>query len=403
MDIIKNYNDIVVVDATLHEVGPVATQMLAFLGAKVIHINRTDDNAQQRYLDFTVRNSNKKCVTLNTKTTEGKEIMWRLIEKADMFVENFAPGAWDRMGFSYEEVKLRNPEIIYVSIKGFARGSRFEHCITYNPVACCSGGSTYLSGMEEGAPMECGINIGDAGSSIVSSVLMAGAILRKKMTGKGCYLEAPMQNMVMSQSRRAFAEYYAHDGKVRRAGNSYRGIKPSAPHNVYPAQGLDVTGNYVMISCSGEDDSPDFMNLCEAIGREDLLSDPKYATPALRYVNRHALDFEISKWTIQRGRKEIVRKLAVEHKVACGAVSSIAELLEDEFLTNGKNVLRWMEDKDIPKTGGAFTPTMPLHMSSGDISPVTCKINNAANGEIYGGWLGMSEEDLKALSEKDVI
>ena len=251
--------------------------------------------------------------------------------------------------------------------------------------------------------MECGINIGDAGSSIVVSMLLAGALLRKKVTGKGCYLETPMQNAVISESRRAFSEYYAKDGKVRRAGNSYRGLKPTAPHNVYPSQGQDITGNFVMISCSAEYDSPDFANLCKAMGREDLTKNPKFVTPALRYENRHELDFEISKWTIQNGKYDIARKLAIEYKVPCGAVNSIGDLATDPFLTNGENVLRWMVDEDIPKTGKALTPTMPLHMSSGDMIPVTGKINDAANEEIYGGWLGISKDELANLKNNGVI
>jgi len=397
------FEGVTIIDATLHESGPVATQMFAFMGATVIHINRPDDDASWHYLDFTIRNCNKKDITLNTKSPEGKALMWKLIESADVFIENFAPGAWERMGFSYEDVKAHNPEIVYVSLKGFPKGSRFEHCITYDPVACSTGGCAYLSGMEEGDPMLCGINIGDAGSSIVSATVLAGALLRKKVTGKGCHLETPMQVSVMSQSRRAFAEYYANDGKVRRAGNSYRGLEPTAPHNIYPAQGYDATGNYVMIACSADPESPDFENLCKAIGREDLLADPRYATPALRYENRHALDFEISKWTVGRRRSDIMRRLAIEYKVPCGSVNGIDDVYSDPFLTSGQSIFQEMIDPDIPETGRAYTPTLPLHMSNGGFTPVTCGVNGKANEEIYCGLLGLSKEELEQLKANKVI
>ncbi len=394
---------VTIIDATLHESGPVATQMLAFLGANVIHINRPDDDASKRYLDFTIRNCNKKDITLNTKAPEGKEIMWRLIESADAFVENFAPGAWERMGFGYEEVKARNPEIVYVTLKGFPQNTRFEKCITYDPVACSTGGSTFLSGMEEDDPMLCGINIGDAGSSIVSATVIAGALLRKKVTGKGCYMETPMQVSVMSQSRRMFWEYYANDGKVRRAGNSYRGLEPTAPHNIYEAEGYDPTGNYVMISCSADPESRDFENLCKAIGREDLLADPRYATPALRYENRQALDFEINKWTRHRRRAEIMRRLALEYKVPCAPVNGIDDVYNDPFLRGGTSIFREMVDPGIPKTGMAWAPTLPVHMSNGDITPVSCGVNGQANEEIYCGMLGFTKDELADLKARNVI
>ncbi len=402
------YKDLTIVACSLAESGPVATQVMGLLGANVIHVDRPVKGVNTRVVGYICRNTNKKNVTLDTKTDEGKALMWRLIEKADVFFENFAPGAWERMGFSYEEVKKRNPEIIYVSLKGFAKGSRFGHCITYDPVACCSGGGTFLSGLEDGDPLLCGINVGDSGSAIMTASLLSGAILRKKVTGKGCYLETPMQNSVIQESRQSFAEYYARNGHVRRPGNTYRGLKPTAPHNIYPTQGRDVTGNYIMISCSSEDDSSDFSNLCKAMGREDLIGDPRYLTPALRYENRYALDAEISKWTIRHSQNELMKLIAIDYKVPAGIVNGPAEVLRDKYLTNESGIIRWMEDEHAADSngkpiGGTYTPTIPLKMEAGDCKPITCGLEGTANEEIYCGMLGLSKDEFEELKAKRII
>ncbi|MBQ4369993.1 MAG: CoA transferase [Oscillospiraceae bacterium] len=403
------YGDLTIIAASLAESGPVCTQILGLLGANIIHIERPSNAPMNRVVGFVVRNSNKKIISLDTKTEEGKNLMWTMLEKADVFFENFAPGAWDRMGFSYEEVKKRNPEIVYVSLKGFARGSRFQHCITYDPVACCSGGGTFLSGLEDGDPLLCGINVGDSGSAIVAASLIAGAILRKKVTGKGCFLETPMQNAVVAESRQSFAEYYARDGKVRRAGNTYRGLKPTAPWNIYPCQGQDVTGNYVAITCSADENSKEFESLCKVMGREDLLADPKYATPALRYENRYALDAEISKWTIKHRKPEIMQKLAIEARVPCGIVNGPADICRDPFTGGGEHIMRWMEEplakdsagKDL---GGSWTPTIPLVMpESGDLKPVSGGMAGHGNEEVFCGWLGLSKEELADLKARHIV
>lgn len=410
-DLVELYKGLTIVEATLAESGPVCGQTFAMLGADVIHIERPADEPDKRYVGHIVRQNNKKSVTLDTKTEEGKEIMWKMLEKADVFLENFAPGAWDRMGFSYEEVKKRNPNIIYLSIKGFAKNTRFEKCITYDPVACCSGGGTFLSGLEDGDPMLCGINVGDSGSAIIASYLLSAAILRKKVTGEGCFLEAPMQNAVVSQSRQSFAEYYANGGVVRRAGNSYRGLEPTAPWNIYPCQGNDVTGNYVVICCSADPARKDFENLCHAMNRDDLLSNPNYATPQLRYENRHALDFEISKWTVTLPKRALIQKLAVELQIPAGAVLGPADIVRSAKAGSTNGIIRFMDaegDEYVKNRAGkvmpgVFMPTLPLRFETGDIKPIFPGRYDHCNMEIYHDWLGLSEAELQDLKSKHVI
>lgn len=308
------------------------------------------------------------------------------------------PGAWERQGFSYEEVIKRNPNIIYVSLKGFAKASQWGNCITYDPVAACSGGSASVCGYENMYPMLCGINVADSGGAIHAAMAITIAILQRKLTGKGQYIETPMQNAVAVECRPFFAEYFARNGKVRRAGNAYRGLKAYAPHNIYPTQGYDVTGNYVAIDCGPDEDNVNFTKLCKAMKRPDLLEDPRFATPELRYENRRDLDYEISKWTFLYSKEEVMRILMKEYGIAAGAVNSMKDICDDPFLNT--TIMQRMPD---PNVGELHMPIIPIYMEKHKITAVTCGKHGTANQEIYGGLLGLSEGEIAALKEKKVI
>lgn len=406
------FNGLTILEATIAEAGPVCGQTFAMLGAKVIHIERPADRPDHRYIGHLVRQNNKTSITLDTKTEEGKQLMWKLLEKADVFLENFAPGAWDRMGFTYEAVKKVNPRIIYCSIKGFPKDTRFEKCITYDPVACCSGGGTFLTGLEDGDPLLCGINVGDSGAAIMAAALLSAAVLRQKITGEGCFLEAPMQNAVVSESRQSFAEYYATGGNVRRPGNSYRGVKPTAPWNIYPCQGNDILGNYICICCSADESKQEFERLCRVMGREDLLENPDYKTAELRYKNRHNLDYEISQWTVKHPKRWLVKTLAVDNQIPAAVVAGPGDMLRGKTEGNSKGILRWLAfdendeycvDSNRKKLSGVYMPTLPLRMDAGDIQPTFCGRYDSCNREVYQDLLGLSDREMEELKEKHII
>lgn len=395
----KPLKGIKIIAASLAEVGPVTSQILGMLGADVYHIERPIDGSTVRYTGSLIRNANKKSITLDAKTPEGKEILWRLIDKVDVFIENFAPGAWNRMGFSYEEVSKRKADIIYCSIKGFAKDSKWGHCIAYDPVAVASGGGAYLCGYEDLEPMMCGINVADSGAAIHNAMAIVAACLYKKLTGKGQYIEAPMQNAVVIECRDALAQYYESGGyNPRRAGNSYRGTKPAAPHNVYPTQGTDPIGNHIQIACSPNPESKDFENLCKAMGREDLLEDSRYKSPELRYKNRHDLDYEISRWTYKYTKFEATDILAGQYGVPAAPVNSPRDLCADPFIC--KTILQDMPD---PRIGYLKMPTIPTDMSDYKIRAITCGEHGDGNEDVYCGILGMSKAELEELAEKRII
>ena len=395
----KLLEGVTIVAASLAEAGPAATQALAFLGADVWHIERPSDRPDPRHAGFLLRNSNKKDITLNTKEDEGKAILRRLLEKADVFFENFAPGAWNKMGFSYEDVKKINPTIIYATLKGFSNTkSRWKHCVTFDPVATCSGGNTYVSGYENMYAMMCGVNVGDSGGAIHAAMEIALAVLRRRITGKGMYLECPMQNAVVCMLRSQFAERWAN-GAVRRSGNAFKGTYPCAPHNVYPTQGRDLSGSYVVISCTDRD-SADYLRLCRAMGREDLANDPDYATPEKRYENRHRLDAEIKKWTMLHTRDEVMDILARGSGVKCGSVMSVADLWDDESAR--KSILHDVSD-ELLEGGFLRMPAIPVYIPGEETETVTCGAHGSANEEVYKGVLGMTDEELADLKARKII
>ncbi|MCQ2553470.1 MAG: CoA transferase, partial [Clostridia bacterium] len=216
---------------------------------------------------------------------------------------------------------------------------------------------------------------------------------------------------VVSQSRQSFAEYYATNGNVRRPGNSYRGVEPTAPWNIYPCQGNDITGNYVAICCRPEPEYQDFEKLCKAMGREDLLEDLRYKTPALRYENRHALDFEIQKWTYTMQKRNVMNKLAVELQIPCGAVLGPADMLRKRSRDAESGILRWMDTEKYEFVqdargnvlDGVYVPTLPLNFESGDIRPINPGPYGSSNKDVYCGFLGMSEEEYQSLVDNKII
>lgn len=395
----KPLQGVIVIAASLAEAGPVTSEILGMLGADVYHIERPIKEPTARYTGSLIRNANKKCITLDAKTDEGKEILWRLLEKADVFVENFAPGAWERMGFSYEEVCKRKPDIIYCSIKGFSKHSKWGKCITYDPVAVASGGGAFLCGHEDLDPMMCGINVADSGAAIHNAIAIVAACLYKKLTGKGQFIDAPMQNSVTVECRDSLAQYFeAGCQNPRRAGNSYRGTKPCAPHNVYPTQGMDPIGNYIAIACSPDPDSKDFENLCKAINREDLLSDPRFASPELRYQHRHDLDYAISRWTYRYTKEEATDILAGQYGVPAAPVNGPRDLCADPFICS--TILQDMPD---PRIGYLRMPTIPTNMSGYKIRAITCGEHGDGNKDVYAGLLGMSDAEMKDLATRMII
>ena len=199
-----------ILDMTHVQSGPTCTQLLAWFGADVIKVERpgVGDATRGQLRDipdvdslyFTMLNHNKRSITLNTKSVEGKNIFTRLIEECDVMVENFAPGALDRMGFTWERIQEINPRMIYASVKGFGPGP-YEDCKVYENVAQCTGGGASTTGFDGGPPTVTGAQIGDSGTGLHLALGIAAALFQRVTSGRGQRVECAMQDGVLNLCR----------------------------------------------------------------------------------------------------------------------------------------------------------------------------------------------------------
>jgi len=231
----KALEGIKVVDLTNFESGPTCTEDLGFLGADVYKIERVPksgtsgrnrSSAKGDTIAFTVLNANKKSISVDMKSPEGKEIIWKLIDECDVLVENMGPGSVDRLGFSYEAVHKRNPRMIYTSIKGFGKGSPWENYPAFDPIAQATGGAMALNGPLDGPPTLIGPNVGDYGVGHFTCIGILAALIEREKTGEGQFVEGAMQDVIACCIRGHFEPFYTRG--IRRVGN-YMPLEDVAP------------------------------------------------------------------------------------------------------------------------------------------------------------------------------
>jgi formyl-CoA transferase len=372
----KALDGIRVLDMTHVQAGPSATQILAWLGADVIKIElpgrgditrgqlRDLPNVDSLY--FTMLNCNKRSITLNTKSSEGKDIFTRLIRHCDVLVENFGPGVLDRQGFTWEKIHEINPKMIYASIKGFGPG-RFVDFKAYETVAQAMGGSMSTTGSEDGPPTSTGAQIGDSGTGIHCVAAILAALIQRGHTGRGQRVQVAMQDAVMNlcrvkfrdQQRLAHGPLREYPNKkfhdyVPRSGNASGGGQPGAALKCKP----EGANDYVYVIIQPHVWEP----LAKLIGRPELVTDAAYATPETRLPHIDEVFGVVEAWTKQFTKFEVLDKLN-EIDVPCGPIMSTKDLIEDDSL-NGRMIL----EVDHPERGAFKTVGCPLQLSD---SPVT--------------------------------
>src|SRR5262245_19100030 len=294
-----------ILDLTQFEAGPSCTEALAWLGADVVKIEnpgsgdpgraigRTSPDADALY--FLQYNSQKRSAAINLKDPRGLELVKRLAKCADVIIENFAPGAIERLGLGYEAIKAVNPSIIYCQVKGFGTGSPYEKSLAFDMIAQASGGLMSVTGDEDGLPCKAGATVGDTGTGMVMAISILGAYVRRLRTGQGEHLQVAMQDAVMHYIRNAFTVMERTGGKpAPRAGSRTVG-GGNPPIGVYPCKG-GGPNDYVYIFTSRANPEH-WTRLLKVLGREDLIGDPRYATPEARMERREEVDALVTNWT----------------------------------------------------------------------------------------------------------
>ncbi|MFG1626305.1 formyl-CoA transferase [Kribbella sp. NPDC049227] len=406
----KALDGVRVLDMTHVQSGPSCTQLLAWLGADVIKLEApTGDITRQQLRDipdvdslyFTMLNCNKRSITLNMKSERGKEIFTDLVKDADVLVENFAPGAIDRMGFTWDRLQLINPKLVYASIKGFGPG-RYEDFKAYEVVAQAMGGAMSTTGFEDGPPTATGAQIGDSGTGIHLVAGILAALLQRTNTGKGQRVSVAMQEAVLNLTRVKLRDQqrlthgplpeYPNENfedEVPRSGNASGGGQPGWALRCAPGGPNDYI--YVIVQ------PPGWAPIANLIGKPELADDPDWATPAARLDKLDKMFALIEQWTEQHTKFEVMDKLNALN-VPCGPIMSTRELIEDETLAE----LGAVVEVKHPQRGSFKTVGCPLKLSDSPVQVETSPGLGEHNSVVYGS-LGIDTAELEELKAAGVI
>ena len=370
-------NGVRILDFTHVQSGPTCTQLLAWFGADVIKVERpgTGDITRGQLRDipdvdslyFTMLNHNKRSITIDSKNPKGKEVLEALIKQCDVLVENFAPGALDRMGFTWERIHELNPRMILASIKGFGPGP-YEDCKVYENVAQCAGGAASTTGFDDGPPLVTGAQVGDSGTGLHLALGIVCALYQRNTSGRGQRVLAAMQDGVLNlcrvklrdQQRLAhgpLTEYpqYPH-GKfgdaVPRSGNASGGGQPGW---ILKCRGWETDSNAYIYFIT---QAPVWGAICDVIGKPEWKTHPDYATPAARLPRLKEIFDTIEQWTVTKTKFEAMDILN-RYDIPCGPILSMKELAEQRSLRETGTVV----EVDHPTRGKYLTVGNPIKLS----------------------------------------
>jgi formyl-CoA transferase len=406
-----------VVDMTHVQSGPTCTQILAWFGADVIKIERPGEGDPTRSqlrdipgvdsLYFTMLNSNKRSITLNPKTEVGSKIFTKLIENCDVMVENFAPGAIDRMGFPWKRIQEINPRMIYASVKGFGPGP-YEDCKVYENVAQCTGGAASTTGEINGFPMVTGAQIGDSGTGIHLVAGILAAIIHREKTGRGQRVTCAMQDTVLNLCRVKLRDQQRlKHGPLKEYPQYPNGKFGDAAPRAGNASGGGHPG--WIVRCKGWETDPDayiyvitqaqaFPALAKVIGHEDWLTDPDYSTPEARLPRLDNVFAEIEKWTMTMSKMEVMATLN-PLEVPCGPILSMKEIAEEPALRATGTVV----EVDHPKRGKYLTVGNPIKLSDSPSDVRRSPLLGEHTEEILRSVLGLSDDEIQVARQQKAI
>ncbi len=400
-----------ILDFTHVQSGPTCTQLLAWLGADVIKVERpgVGDATRGQLCDmpgvdslyFTMLNHNKRSVTINTKSAQGLAVLDRLIETCDVLVENFAPGALDRMGITWDHVQSVNPRLIVASVKGFGAGP-YEACKVYENVAQCAGGAASTTGMPDGPPLVSGAQIGDSGTGLHLALGIVAALYQRTHTGRGQKVLAPMQDAVLNLCRvklrdqqrlartHTMHEYPQYpDGKfgdaVPRAGNASGGGQPGA---ILKCKGWETDPNAYIYFIT---QSAVWPAVCEVIGEPDWIDDEAYATPQARLLHLKPIFARIEQWTMSKDKFEAMEILN-RHDIPCGPILSMKELASEPSLRASGTVV----EVDHPTRGKYLSVGNPIKMSDSPTEVTRSPLLGEHTDDVLA-QLGFSRDEVAGL------
>ncbi|MCV0370748.1 formyl-CoA transferase [Filomicrobium sp.] len=409
---VKALEGVKVLDFTHVQSGPTCTQLLAWFGADVIKVERpgVGDATRKQLVDvdgadslyFTMLNHNKRSITLDTKNPKGKEVLERLVKACDVLVENFAPGALDRMGFTWERIQELNPRMIMASVKGFGPGP-FEDSKVYENIAQCAGGSASTTGFLDGPPTVTGAQIGDSGTGLHLALGIMTALFQREKTGRGQKVLAPMQDGVLNLcrvklrdqqrlERGPLTEYsqYGEDipfgDAVPRAGNDSGGGQPG---RILKCKGWETDPNAYTYFIT---QAPVWEKICDVINKPEWKEDPEYKTPKARLNKLSHIFNTIEEWTMTKTKFEVM-EICNPLDIPVGPILSMKELAEDQALRAAGTIV----EVDHPERGKYLTVGCPIKLSDSPVEVLRSPLLGEHTDQILSDVLGYSAAEVEEL------
>lgn len=408
----KALEGIKVLDFTHVQSGPTCTQLLAWFGADVIKVERpgVGDATRKQLVDvpgadslyFTMLNHNKRSIELNSKNETGKEVLTRLVETCDVLVENFAPGALDRMGFSWERIQEINPRIIMASIKGFGPG-KYEDCKVYENVAQCAGGSASTTGFLDGPPLVTGAQIGDSGTGLHLCLGIVTALFQREKSGRGQKVSCAMQDGVLNLARVKLRDQQRlASGPLKEYSQFGEGIPFG---EATPRAGNDSGGGQPgrILKCKGWEQDPNaytyfiiqaavWEKVCDTIGKPEWKTQEGYAKPPERLDKLNEIFNRVEEWTMTKSKFEVM-DICNPQNIPVGPILSMKEISEDEGLFATGTMVR----VDHPERGEYLSVGCPIKLSDSEVEVLRSPLLGEHTAEILSEVLGYSGDDLNRV------
>src|SRR5712692_4987343 len=379
-----------VLDLTHFVAGPAATMALAFMGAEVIKVERPDVESSQAPLSRFVMNSNKKSITLDLKSTAGHSTLLDLARHCDVFIENFSPGVIERLGLDYATVSAVNPRIIYAQVKGYASDSPYADFPCFEPAAQAFGGSTSFTGQPDGPPIKPGPDLADNGTGLMTAMGIIAALYQRQHTGRGQHIQVAMTDHISTFIRIHYGYPIEQNAATPRPGNWVPFTRKIAPAEAYPCKPFGPNDWLFMHVSSNEQ----WHRLLDGVGHPELKDDPRFATPVTRGAHRHETNQVVIDWLRDKTKLEAMEKFC-RAGVPCGAVRDTLEVLNDPDLRR-RGIFVTVQDHD---RGEVTIPGWPIQMSDAHVEVRAAPRPGEHNQEILGGLLGLSEGDIRAVTE----
>lgn len=407
-----------ILDFTHVQSGPTCTQLLAWFGADVIKVERpgVGDITRGQLRDvpgadslyFTMLNHNKRSITIDSKHPQGMRVLNALIKTCDVLVENFAPGALDRMGLTWDYIHKLNPRMIVASVKGFGPGP-YEDCKVYENVAQCAGGSASTTGFREGPPLVTGAQIGDSGTGLHLALGIVSALYQRNRTGRGQKVLCAMQDGVLNLTRVKLRDQqriakgplteYSQYGEgvpfgkaVPRAGNDSGGGQPGW-----------------ILKCKGWETDPDAYTyfitqapawgaICDVIGKPEWKTDPDYATPKARLPKLKHIFATIEQWTMTKTKFEVM-DICNAVDIPVGPILSMKEIAEDESLRKTGTVV----EVDHPTRGKYLSVGNPIKLSDSISEVKRSPLLGEHTDEILTDVLGFKANEVAEIKNSGAL